>query len=54
MSALGHKQSSAAVAGMSASGVRAVVDRPKTDIAALRSAIAGKADIDPMGRDFRF
>ena len=53
MSGMGHQRSSAAAAGMSASCAKAVVSGPKTDIGSLRSAIAGRADIDLMGGDFR-
>jgi hypothetical protein len=39
---------------MSPSYAEAVMREAKTDIAAPRSAIAGKSDVNQMGRDFRF
>jgi hypothetical protein len=63
MSRLGHFQTSAFASGMSISGAKpdvrfsgkdkAVVIEPKTDIGSLRSVNGGKADVDPMGSDFR-
>ena len=53
MSASGHQRSSAAAAGMSAPYAGAVVCEPKMDVAAPRSAIAGRADVDFLGGDFR-
>jgi hypothetical protein len=54
MTAMGQQRSSVFASGMSAPNAEAVVCALKTDVANLRSAIAGKADLDPMGRDFRF
>jgi hypothetical protein len=50
---LGQNLTSTADASMSPSYAEAVMREPKTDIAAQRSAIAGRADVDLAGRDFR-
>jgi hypothetical protein len=53
MSELGHERTSAEFAGMSAPRAEAVVSGLKADIRALRSAIAGTADVHVAGRDVR-
>ena len=53
MSELGQQRFSPSAAGMSASYAGVVVCGPKTDVAAPRSAIAGRADGDFLGCDFR-
>jgi hypothetical protein len=50
---MGQIRTSATAAAMSASYAKAVVSGLKTDIAALRSAIAGKPDINFPSRDVR-
>ena len=49
----GQQRTSAPRTRMSASFAEAVVGREKADVSARRSAIAGRADVDPMGGDFR-
>ena len=49
----GHQQSSASGKWMSTYGAEAAVIGLKADIGFLRSTIAGKADVDLAGDDFR-